>query len=162
MNLTLKTAVIYAICLTLLYTGIAGARTLKIANYYAVDHPVNQALNTKFKPMVGAETKIQVQIYPNNQLGAEQEFIEGVQLGTIEMAMTGNMWENTVPQFRIMQLPYMFVNFAHADAVLNGPVGENIYKYLKPLGVKVLASFPNGFRFQTIKGPLTALGIPKA
>ncbi|AZR74758.1 hypothetical protein BBF96_00225 [Anoxybacter fermentans] len=129
-------------------SSFVGATTLKIANYYAVDHPVNQALQNKFKPMVeeGTNGKIKVYIFPNNQLGAEQEFIEGVQLGTIEMAMTGNMWENTVPQFRIMQLPYMFVNYEHADAVLNGPIGEKIYKYLEPLNVKVLASFPNGFR----------------
>ncbi|MDK2798718.1 MAG: TRAP-type transport system periplasmic protein [Clostridiales bacterium] len=122
--------------------------TLKIANYYAPDHPVNQALENTFKAMVEKDTngEVKVEIYPNNQLGNEQEFVEGVQLGTIEMAMTGNMWENTVPQFRLMQMPYMFVNYEHADAVLNGAIGEKIYKYLEPLNVKVLASFPNGFR----------------
>jgi tripartite ATP-independent transporter DctP family solute receptor len=124
------------------------AVTIKIANYYAPEHPVNQALNNKFKPMVEKETngEVKVEIYPNNQLGNEQEFVEGVQLGTVEMAMTGNLWENTVPQFRLMQMPYMFVNYEHANAVLNGPIGEKIYKYLEPLKVKVLASFPNGFR----------------
>jgi len=126
----------------------ASTITLKIANYYAADHPVNEALEDIFKAVVEKKTdgRIKVEIYPNNQLGNEQEFIEGVQLGNIEMAMTGNMWENTVPQFRIMQLPYMFVNYEHADAVLNGPIGEQIYKYLEPLNVKVLTSFPNGFR----------------
>ncbi|GAW91947.1 TRAP transporter substrate-binding protein [Calderihabitans maritimus] len=134
--------------------------TLKIANYYAADHPVNQALRDKFKAVVEEKTggKIKVEIYPNNQLGNEQEFIEGVQLGNIEMAMTGNMWENTVPQFRIMQLPYMFVNYEHANAVLNGPIGERIYKYLEPLNVKVLASFPNGFRVvSNNKRPITSI-----
>lgn len=122
--------------------------TIKIANYYAPDHPVNTILNEKFKPDVESQTngKIKVEIYPNNQLGDEQEFVEGVQLGTVEMAMTGNMWENTVPQFRLMQMPYMFVNYEHANEVLNGSLGQDIYKYIEPLNVKVLASFPNGFR----------------
>jgi len=62
------------------------------------------------------------------------------------MGATGNMWENTIPQFRLMQMPYMFVNYDHADEVLNGPIGQKIYKYLEKLNVKVLASFPNGFR----------------
>ena len=126
----------------------AKAITVKIANYYAADHPVNKALNEKFKPMVEKETngEVVVEVYPNNQLGNEQEFVEAVQLGTVEIAMTGNLWENTVPQFRLMQMPYMFVNYEHADAVLNGDIGEGIYKYLEPLNVKVLASFPNGFR----------------
>lgn len=124
------------------------AITIKIANYYAVDHPVNIALNEIFKPMVENETngEVVIEIYPNCQLGSEQEFVEGVQLGTIEMAMTGNLWENTIPQFRLMQMPYMFVNYEHASAVLNGSIGEKIFKYIDPLNVKVLASFPNGFR----------------
>ncbi len=122
--------------------------TIKIANYYAPDHPVNKALNDKFKSIVEKETngEVKIEVYPNNQLGNEQEFVEGVQLGTVEIALTGNLWENTVPQFRLMQMPYMFVSYDHADAVLNGPIGKKVYKYLEPLNVKVLASFPNGFR----------------
>ncbi|MCK8816719.1 TRAP transporter substrate-binding protein [Natroniella sulfidigena] len=122
--------------------------TLRIANYYATDHPVNQNLEETFKTMVEEETegRVEVEIYPNNQLGSEQEFIEGVQMGSVEMAMTGNMWENTIPEFRIMQMPYMFVDYDHADEVLNGPIGAEVYEYLEDLDVKVLNSFPNGFR----------------
>lgn len=122
--------------------------TLKVAHYYAAEHPVHQALLTHFKTVVEKETqqKVRVELYPNNQLGNEQECIEGIQLGTIEMGATGNMWENSVPQFRLMQMPYIFVNYDHANEVLNGPIGEKIFKYLEPLNAVVLASFPNGFR----------------
>lgn len=122
--------------------------TLKIANYYATDHPVNVHLNEVFKKIVEEQTEgsIKVEVYPNNQLGDEQEFVEGVQIGTVEMAMTGNLWENTIPEFRIMQMPYMFVSYDHANEVLNGPIGQEIFEYIKPLDVKILASFPNGFR----------------
>ncbi|MCG8512515.1 MAG: TRAP transporter substrate-binding protein [Halanaerobiales bacterium] len=138
----------FIIITVILVSGLVGATTLKVANYYAVDHPVNQALREEFKTIVEKETagKIKVQIFPNNQLGDEQEFIEGVQLGTIEMAMTGNMWENTIPVFKIIQLPYVFKGYQHANAVLNGPIGAEIYQKLAPLNVKVLGSFPNGFR----------------
>lgn len=122
--------------------------TLKVAHYYAAEHPVHQALVTHFKTVVEKETqqKVKVELYPNNQLGNEQECIEGIQLGTIEMGATGNMWENSVPQFRLMQMPYIFVNYDHANEVLNGPIGEKIFKYLEPLNAVVLSSFPNGFR----------------
>lgn len=148
MRKALRTVTLALILVGLLGGAVSAATTLKVANYYAADHPVNKVMNEQFRPQVEERTqgRVKVQVYPNNQLGAEQEFIEGVQLGTIEMAMTGNMWENTVPQFRIMQLPYMFVNYDHADAVLNGPIGARLYKYLEPLSVKILASFPNGFR----------------
>jgi tripartite ATP-independent transporter DctP family solute receptor len=122
--------------------------TLKVAHYYAAEHPVHQALIHQFKEVVEKKTKhqVKVELYPNNQLGNEQEFIEGIQLGTIEMGATGNMWENSVPQFRLMQMPYIFMNYDHANKVLNGPIGKKIFKYLEPLNVVVLASFPNGFR----------------
>ena len=94
----------------------------------------------------GTNGNVKVQIYPNNQLGAEIEYCEGVMLGTIEMAMSGNMWEQYVSIFKVNQLPYMFVNYDHANAVLNGPIGAEINKSLEAKGVKVLASFPNGFR----------------
>lgn len=129
-------------------SGSTKTTTIKIANYYAVEHPVNIKLKDVFKKNVEEKTNgsIKIEIYPNNQLGDEQEYIEGVQTGSIQMAMSGNLWENTVPEFRVMQMPYMFMNYDHADEVLNGPIGESIYKYLEPLNVKVLASFPNGFR----------------
>jgi tripartite ATP-independent transporter DctP family solute receptor len=147
-----KLSIVVLLVLVMAFASIGNCATntvtLKIAHYYAADHPVNQALLHQFKAVVEKQTKnkVKVEVYPNNQLGNEQEFIEGVQLGTIEMGATGNMWENTVPQFRLMQMPYMFVNYDHANAVLNGPIGKKIFKYLEPLNAVVLASFPNGFR----------------
>jgi len=134
--------------LIVLTLPLFSAKTIKVANYYAIDHPVNQGLLNVFKPIVEYRTKgaLKVEIYPNSQLGAEQEFVEGVQIGTIEMAVTGNLWENSIPEFRIMQLPYMFNDYDHADKVLNGEIGQKIYKYLEKLGVLVLGEMPNGFR----------------
>jgi len=138
-----------ATILTVAFSGFAlAATTLKIANYFPVDHPANQVLNDVFKAQIESKSNgsLKVQIFPNSQLGAEQEFVEGVQLGTIEMALTGNLWENTVDLFKLLQLPYMFNSYEHADAVFNGPIGEKIYESLKPLGVKILGAFPRGFR----------------
>jgi tripartite ATP-independent transporter DctP family solute receptor len=143
-----RTMILTALVMVMCSSMAFAATTLKIANYFAVDHPANKVLAEVFKPMVEAKTNgsLQVQVFPNNQLGAEQEFVEGVQLGTIEMALTGNLWENTVDLFKLLQLPYMFNSYEHADAVFNGPIGEKIYESLKPLGVKILGAFPRGFR----------------
>jgi tripartite ATP-independent transporter DctP family solute receptor len=122
--------------------------TVKIAHMYAADHPVNVSLQEKFVKMVDEKTngKFKIELYPSNQLGDVQEQTEGVQLGTIEMTLVGNLWENTIPAFRINQMPYMFDNYEHAYEVLNGPIGQKIYDYLKEFDVNILASFPNGFR----------------
>ena len=141
--------VFLAFVILMAFVGTASAaKVIKIANYFPAENFANKVLYETFKPMVEKETKgeLEIQVYPNSQLGAEQEFVEGVQLGTIEMAMTGNLWENTVDIFKLLQLPYLVKNYEHADEVFNGPIGQEVYKHLDPLGVKILGAFPRGFR----------------
>lgn len=123
--------------------------TLKVTNYFGVDHPVNNNLKEIFKKIVEEQTngEITVQIYPANQLGSEEEFCEGVMIGNIEMAVTGNMWEMFNEEISFVQLPYIFVNMHHAYDAMNGPVGELVYKQLfNPIGIEVLGFFSQGGR----------------
>ncbi|WP_252314169.1 hypothetical protein [Sinobaca sp. H24] len=60
---------------------------IRVANYFAQDHPQNVALEERFKQLVEENSggSLSVEIYPDSQLGAEEEFYEGVRSGTIEM-----------------------------------------------------------------------------
>lgn len=121
--------------------------TLKVAHYFGADHPLNVNLQQVFKQTVERETDLVVEIYPANQLGAEPEFTEGVMIGNIEMAVTGNMWEMYDERISFIQLPYIFVNMDHAYNVMNGPLGEKVYDELfKPIGIDVLGYFSQGGR----------------
>ena len=121
--------------------------TLKVAHYFGVDHPLNVNLEQVFKRAVEEATDLVVEIYPANQLGGESEFTEGVMIGVIEMAVTGNMWEMYDERISFVQLPYMFVNMEHAYDAMNGPVGRNVYDELfQPLGIEVLGYFSQGGR----------------
>ena len=103
------------------------ATTLKVANYFASDHPLNKNLEEVFKKTVEAETNLVVEIYPANQLGAEPEFTEGVMIGNIEMAVTGNMWEMYNEEISFVQLPYIFSSMDHAYDTMNGELGKLVY-----------------------------------
>lgn len=125
----------------------AQVTTLKVAHYFGVDHPLNVNLTEVFQRIVEEETDLVVEIYPSNQLGGESEFTEGVMMGVIEMAVTGNMWEMYNERVSFMQLPYLFVNMDHAYDAMNGPVGQNVYDQLfYPLGIEVLGYFSQGGR----------------
>lgn len=129
--------------------GIVGAKTLKVANYFGTDHPVNNNLNEIFKKNVEEKTngEITVQIYPAGQLGSEEEFTEGVMMGNIEMAVTGNMWEMYNETISFMQLPYLFVSMDHAFDIMNSPIGTTIYKkHFEEIGIDVLGFFSQGER----------------
>jgi len=144
-----------------------GAKTLKVANYFGTDHPVNNNLNEVFKKTVEEKTdgEITVQIYPAGQLGSEGEFTEGVRMGNIEMAVTGNMWEQFNETISFMQLPYLFVSMDHAYDIMNSQIGETIYdKHFEELGINVLGFFSQGERaisntVRPIETPEDAEGI---
>lgn len=141
---------------------------LKVANYYAPEHPVNVALEMIFKPIVEyrSQGRIKVEIYPASQLGGEREFIEGVINGNIEMCVSGNLWSRWAPQVDWVELGYVWKSLDQAYKFMNGPAGREMYhKFVEePLDVKYLGSFIRGWRVagnnvRPVRTPEDAKGI---
>lgn len=129
--------------------GGGETKTIKIANYFAEDHPQNVALREVFVPMIEEESNgtLEVQIFPNNTLGAEKEFYDGVRNGTIEMGIPGLIMQADIPKMGVPEWPFLFQDFEHAKNVLNGPIGEELTADLESEhGVIPLAWSANGFR----------------
>ncbi|WP_085522241.1 TRAP transporter substrate-binding protein [Tuberibacillus sp. Marseille-P3662] len=134
--------------------------TLKVANYFAASHPQNVALKEKFKPLVEEQSngKIKVEIYPNNELGAEQEFYDGVRNGTIEMGIPGMIMQNTLPKMGVPEWPFLFEDFEHAKKVLTGDLGDELLTNLEDKhGVHPLAWSANGFRMFSSRDPVKSM-----
>ncbi len=112
----------------------------------------------KFKAFVEDKSNgaIKVTTYPASQLGQEREEIEGVQMGTIEMAAlsTGPV-PGLFPEIMLLDLPYMFPDRQAAYAFLDGPFGDKLRDMMvKKTGVRFLAFGENGFRCFTGNKPL--------
>ncbi|MEH7224711.1 TRAP transporter substrate-binding protein [Bacillus sp. JJ1566] len=136
------------------------SKTIKVAHYFAEDHPQNIALKEKFKKMVEEESKgsLKVQLFPNSTLGAEKEFYDGVRNGTIEMGIPGLIMQADIPKMAVPEWPFLFKDFEHVKAVLNGPIGEELTADLeKEHGVRPLAWSANGFRMFSSNKPITSL-----
>lgn len=134
--------------------------TIKVANYFAEDHPQNIALEEKFKPLVedGSDGAIKVEIYPNSQLGAEEEFYDGVRNGTIEMGIPGMIMQAAVEKLAVPEWPFLFVDYEHVQKVLNGPIGDELTEDLEEIhGVKALAWSANGFRMFSANKTIASL-----
>ncbi|MDK2934036.1 MAG: TRAP-type transport system periplasmic protein [Clostridiales bacterium] len=121
---------------------------LKFAHYFPESHPQHIALVEKFVPIVeeGSNWKIRVEVYPNNQLGGEKEYIQGVRNGTIEMGLGGQSITEILPSMKVIEFPYIFDSYDQAKAILNGEVGDKITKGIDALGMHSLAWSLNGFR----------------
>lgn len=109
--------------------------------------------------------RYKIQTFYNGALGGERESIEAVQLGTQELAYssTGPV-PNFVPETKILDVPFLFRDKAHARAVLDGPIGDELLKKFEPKGFKALAWAENGFRHMTnskrdVKAPEDLKGL---
>ena len=90
------------------------------------------------------------QTFYNGALGGERESIEAVQLGTQEMTFcTSGAIPNFVPETKIVDVPFLFRDKAHARAVFDGPIGEELAKKFEAKGFKALAWADNGVRHIT-------------
>ena len=101
-----------------------------------------------------------VKQFPASSLGGESEMIEGVQLGTQPLALvsTGAL-PNFVPQVAVLDLPFLFRNYAHAHAVLDGAIGQELLGRFPARGLVALAWGEGGFRHITNnKRPVAAPG----
>jgi len=100
-----------------------------------------------------------------SSLGAEREAMESVQMGTQELTWTSSgPVPNFVPEVKILDVPYLFTDYAHARGVLDGPIGDEMLKKFEPKGFKALAWAENCFRHMTnnkhpIKVPADMQGL---
>ncbi|MDT0166013.1 TRAP transporter substrate-binding protein [Actinotalea sp. AC32] len=100
------------------------------------------------KLMEATDGAYDIEVFPNETLGAQRETIELVQAGTIEMAYVGGpLLENFNPDFVVFNLPFVFDSPEHQSEVTNDPeiVGD-LYSSLEDQGIKVLSAFHGGVR----------------
>ena len=96
------------------------------------------------------ETKgaLKVEVFSDGVLGNEVELIEGIKRGTVDItvASPGNL-SSFVPEYQILDIPFVFRDRAHWEAVTRGPVGKEMNAMLeKKGGIKVLGTFGGSMR----------------
>jgi len=111
----------------------------------------------KFAEEVKALSKgtVEVKVFANDALGKEMDLINGMQLGTADMLITGESLQNWAPKAALLAVPYAFKNMAEMDKAVNGPLGEEIKKdIIEKAKVIPLAYFARGPRNLTSNKPI--------
>jgi len=109
--------------------------------------------------------RYKIQTFYSGALGAERESVEATQLGTQELTFTSTgPIPNFVPEVKILDVPFLFRDYAHARAVLDGPIGQEMLAKFEAKGLKALAWGENGFRHMTnskraVNGPDDLRGL---
>jgi tripartite ATP-independent transporter DctP family solute receptor len=124
-------------------------KTLRLAHGLTLGSPYDKGAN-RFAELVEMYTRgaIKVKIFPSAQLGKEQDTAKDVQLGTLDMTLVAinnsSMWYKPLD---IFIMPFIFRNREHANAVIEGPVGKELFEnYRKASGNRILSVFEWGDR----------------
>jgi len=134
--------VVGTMTITLGGTAIAQTKTtLRIGHVTTLQAIAGQG-SSKLKEVAEklSNGEIEVQIFPNSQLGGELEMVSQVRLGALDMAMAGSGIVAAIePTFSITELPFIWKSRDQAWKVLNGPIGAKMFALLEPKGIKGLS-----------------------
>ena len=152
-----KIFIIFSAALLLSGCQLNEVKTIKLAHGLDVTHSVHLALE-----YFGDEIRrisngqLVLEIYPNSQLGSEREILELIQIGSLHMTkVSAATLENFAPQSKVLGLPYIFKNRAHAFRVLDGEIGQNLLKESEKYRLNGLGYYDAGYRsFYTKERPI--------
>ncbi len=72
-----------------------------------------------------SDGRIDVQVYPNGQLGDDKDYLEGMQVGTVEMsAMACGVLGSYDERFNLLDLPYLFEDYDSMTKAVTGELGD--------------------------------------
>jgi len=137
-------------------SAMAAEMTLKLGHLANEDNIWHKA-SMKFAEEVAALTdgRIEVEVFPNESLGKEMDLINGMQLGTADLTISGESLQNWAPMAALLAIPYGYKSLEHMDTVAGGEVGQLIEaQIIEKAKVRPIAYFARGPRNLTSKRPI--------
>lgn len=123
--------------------------TIKVGHIAPPEHSYTKGLEA-FAEAVEERTdgRVKFEIFGDGQLGGEREIIEQVQLGSLDLTVvTAGPLGSFVPQFSVLEMPFLFEDVEHAYEVLDGEIGQELMEMIdQQAGVKTLGIWENGMR----------------
>lgn len=128
--------------------GTDGIQYIRLAHGLDINHSVHKAMVKMGKDVAElSDGTLQIEIYPNQQLGTEREILELIQIGSLDMTKVSvATLENFAPKTRILGLPYLFRDRQHAFEVLDGPIGQRLLDDSQKYWLKGLGYYDAGSR----------------
>lgn len=112
----------------ILFSAAASAQVLKVAEVQPAGYPTVMALQSMGEKLKTATNgRLEMKIYAGGVLGDEDQALQQVQLGAIDMIRVSLAPVTTIaPETSVLTLPYIFRDVDHMHKVLDGDVGKEI------------------------------------
>jgi len=122
-------------------------RRIRLAHTAPAAHGWN-VWSESFKKSIEAKSNgaIQVQIYPNAQMGNERDIGQAVRSGALEVGVIGVGLTNWVPEVSITDAPYLWKTRAQAYRAFAGTFGDELRTRARDKGFVLIGWTDLGFR----------------
>jgi len=140
-----------ALSLALLLPGVAAQaqeRTFKLSAGDPIDAPGPQGAKLFAEHLkAGSDGALNVKVFPSAMIGNDVQMLGALPAGTVEFALVGApTLVGLVKDFGVLDLPYQFNSTAEVDAMLDGPMGQQLLAKLEEKGLVGLGFWEIGFR----------------
>ncbi|WP_422030399.1 TRAP transporter substrate-binding protein [Reyranella sp.] len=135
--------------------------TYKYANNLPVAHPMNQRAK-EMADAIKAETngRVEIQIFPSNQLGSDTDMLSQLRSGGIEFfTLSGLILSTLVPAASINGIGFAFPDYPSVWKAMDGELGQYVRNQIAKANLVAMEKiWDNGFRQTTsstkpIQGP---------
>jgi len=151
-NIIILLILIFSSC-----SQVKKGRILKLAHTLPPDHPVHMAMMYMADRCAElSEGNLQIQIYPSEQLGSEQQCVELLQIGSLAITkVSAAVMESFTDDYKVLGLPYLFRDKEHAFKALDGEIGQKLLLSTEKRLIRGLCFYDAGSRsFYTLNKPI--------
>jgi C4-dicarboxylate-binding protein DctP len=147
-----KLTIIFGAAVALALAAPAQAQSpivIKFSHVVAPNTPKGKG-SLKFQELAEKYTngKVKVEVYPNSQLYKDNEELQALQLGSVQMLAPSlaKFGPLGVKEFEVFDLPYILPDKAALNKVTHGALGKKLLGLLGSKGITGLAYWDNGFK----------------
>lgn len=135
---------------------LSDTKSLKLAHGLDSQHPVHKGMEYMAQRVdEKSNGKLQIEIYPSQQLGTERQCLELLQIGSLAMTkVSAAVMENFAPNIQVYSLPYIFRSRDHHYQVMDGEVGKQLLLQGEKYWLRGLTYFDAGQRSFYAKEPI--------
>ena len=122
---------------------------LKFGNIVSGDHPLNTVMaKAREKILKDTDGKVQIDIFPKNQLGSDADMLSQLRSGALELfGQTGVLMGTLVPVAAISGIGFAYPTYAKVWESLDGALGKYVRGAFDKAGLYCLEkSWNHGFR----------------
>ncbi len=123
--------------------------TMKYGNDLPAAHPINTRAKEAVEAIKAATNgRLEIEIFPNSQLGSSTDMFSQVRSGAIDIFTIGSPIVNAVPIAAISSIAFAFPTFAQVWAAVDGDLGAHVRRAIGT-GINLVAlekMWDNGYR----------------